>query len=243
MTRRTLVASMMAVGMVLGGTTLAEGTGTIKGTVTFKGGKEALSKQDKRKSIKTQAADPNCTKKIGTNRAHVRKLADGAGLRYVMVSIESDFGGKKFETPSAPVVLDQIGCEYKPHVLGIMKGQDLLVKNSDNTSHNIHGLAKKNDEFNKSQPAIGMKFTLNFDEIELFKTKCDIHNWMSCYIAIFDHPFFNVSQKDGTYEIKNVPPGKYTLKFWHETFGEKTIDIEVSGPGSTAEANMEFDAK
>ncbi len=239
---KRMVVAMLAAGLFLTGTALAGDTGTIKGKVTLKGGREAVPKNLRSKKIVTQQADPNCTKTIGTTKARVAKQAKGSGMRWVMVSIEKGLGDKKFDAPSEPAVLDQTGCEYDPHVLGVMKGQGLLVKNSDDTSHNIHGLPKKNEEFNKSQPKKGMEFTLNLSELERFKTKCDVHPWMGCYIQVFEHPFFAVSDKTGDYEIKNVPPGKYTLKFWHESFGEKTMEVEVSGPGSTAEANVEFDA-
>jgi plastocyanin len=241
MMRKSIVVALTT-GLLMTGVTLAEDTGTIKGKATFKGGREAVPDQFQPKLIDTKSADPNCTKKIGTTQARAAKEADGAGLQWVMVSIEKGLPEKSYDPPAEPAELDQNGCEYHPHVLGVMKGQELLVKNSDNTSHNIHGLAKKNDEFNKSQPKKGMEFTLKFAEIEQFFTKCDVHPWMGCYIQVFEHPFFAVSDKDGSYEIKNVPPGKYTLKFWHETFGEKSVDVEVSGPGSTAEANAEFDA-
>ena len=163
-------------------------------------------------------------------------------MRWVIVSIEKGLGDKEYDPPTDPVVLDQNGCEYVPHVLGIMAGQELEVRNSDNTTHNVNGITKKNEPFNFSQPAKTKPKKLELPEVERFYTKCDVHNWMGCYIEVFDHPFFAVSDKTGDYEIQNVPPGKYTLKFWHESFGEKTMEVEVSGPGLTAEANFEFDA-
>ncbi len=242
MMSKRMVAAMLA-SFFLVGTALAEDTGTITGKVTLKGGRAAVPKKWKTKKIPTKAADPNCDQRIGTTKARVAKAENGSGIQWVMVSIDNGLDGKTIPpAPTTPAVLDQKGCEYHPHVLGVVKGQGLLVKNSDNTSHNIHGLPKKNEEFNKSQPKKGMKFTLNLSEIEQFFTKCDVHPWMGCYISVFEHPFFAVSDKTGDYTIKNVPPGKYTLKFWHESFGEKTMEVEVSGPGSTAEANVEFEA-
>jgi plastocyanin len=231
-------------GVLVAGTSLAAlaaDTGTIKGKVTFKGGREAVPPESQRKPIKTEGADPNCTKRIGTNEAHVDKDADGAGLRYTLVSIKrEDLGDRKFETPSEPVVLDQNGCEYQPHVLGIMTGQALTVRNSDNTSHNIHSLPKKNEEFNKSQPRQGMVDKYDFRHVETFKVKCDVHPWMGAYIAVFDHPFFAVTEKDGGFELKNVPNGEYTLQFWHETFGEQEQKVKVSG--DTVEVHAEYTA-
>lgn len=240
MMRTKTIAAILAVGLMLTGAAVAQETGTIKGKVTLKGGRDAVPDNLKPTLINTTGADPKCTKRIGTTLARVAKAEDGSGIHWVMVSIEKGLPEKSYEPPSEPAVLDQIGCEYDPHVLGVMRGQELLVKNSDNTSHNIHGLPEKNEEFNKSQPKKGMTFTLKFSETEQFKTKCDVHPWMGCYIRVFEHPFFSVTDKDGSYEIKNVPPGKYTLKFWHESFGEKTQEVEVSGPGSTAEANVEY---
>ncbi len=126
-------------------------------------------------------------------------------------------------------VLNQVGCQYRPHVLGIMAGQTLKVLNGDNTNHNIHLLPKVNAEHNFSQPKRDVKGkALKLAAETPFKVKCDVHPWMGCYIAVFDHPFYDVTKKDGVYELKGVPEGKYVVEAWHETFGSFTTTVDVA---------------
>jgi plastocyanin len=222
---------------------LAADTGSVKGKVTYKGGREALPDDLKRKGIPTTAADPNCTKQIGTNTVHVQKAADGSGISFVLVSIKADFAGKTFETPAEPAVLNQEGCEYKPHVLALMVNQKLEIHNNDDTSHNIHTLSKDNPEINISQPKKGAVDTKTFTKPEVFFTKCDVHPWMGAWIGVFAHPYFAVTNEKGEFEIKNLPPGEYTLQFWHpnEAFGTQTQTIKVEA--AAVEANLEWEKK
>lgn len=213
----------------------ARAESVVKGKVTFKGGREALKGDDVRKEIPT-SADPNCAAKIGGYRAIVQKAADGAGLQNVIVYIKN--APKLTAPPTEKVTLDQKGCEYVPHVLTLAVGQTLEIKNSDPTTHNIHSLSEKNEQFNFSQPKPGMVKDITFKTPEIFRIKCDVHTWMGSYVGVFDHALHTVTAKEGTFELKGVPDGEHEVVFWHETFGEKTGKVTVKGAEATVD--MEF---
>ena len=149
--------------------------------------------------------------------------------------------------PSAPppqtaALLDQKGCQYIPHVQAIQVNQPLQIRNDDNTLHNVHAMPSVNSQFNEGQPVQGMVSTKKFDKPEPapFKVKCDVHPWMGMHIAVFNHPFFAVTGDEGTFEIKGLPPGKYTVEAWHEKFGNMTAAVEVTS-GATKEADFTFE--
>ncbi|MFQ5494028.1 MAG: carboxypeptidase regulatory-like domain-containing protein [Phycisphaerae bacterium] len=222
--------------LVSSGTARAD-KGVIKGKVVFKGDAANYG----RKTINT-TKDPNCRKskkKIGTYKVILNKKSSPITVRNVLVYVKKGLGDRKFDAPKEPVVLTQFGCEYKPHVFGIMAGQTLTVKNGDPTNHNIHFLPKKNQEFNFTQPKKGMTKDLTLIPEETFKVKCDVHPWMSCYMQVFDHPFFAVTGKDGTFTLNGLPPGKYVVEAWHETFGTKTLTVEVA-VDETKEADFTY---
>ena len=123
------------------------------------------------------------------------------------------------EIPETPVVLDQTGCTYVPHVTGIMKGQNLMIKNSDKTLHNIHSMSEVNSSFNFAMPAKSDPSMKNFSKNEdPFYIKCDVHPWMKSWVVILEHPYWAVTDKDGNYSINldSLEAGTYDLCFWHE---------------------------
>jgi hypothetical protein len=137
-------------------------------------------------------------------------------------------------------MIDQKGCQYLPHVQGVMVGQKVKIVNSDPTLHNIHAHAKANPEFNQGQPFQGMEMEKVFDKVEvMIPFRCDVHPWMASYMGVLDHPFFAVSKADGSFEIPNLPPGSYTLEAWHESLGTQTADVTVAA-GAPADANFSF---
>jgi len=220
------VTLAMATVMVGGAasTSVADG-GVIKGKIIFKGDANAY----KRTVVNTKK-DPNCAKsvaKIGTENVIINKKDDPMTLRNVMVFVKEGVD-KKYDPPSTPVMLEQHGCHYVPHVLAMMEGQTLTVKNDDDTNHNIHFLPKRNQEVNFTQPKKGMTKDLTLEAEAPFKVKCDVHPWMGCYIAVFTHPFFDVTDQDGTYELKGLPPGKYVIEAWQEEFGTQTQEVTVA---------------
>ena len=215
-------------------TTLTVGIcGSISGTVNFDG------KGPKKKKLKMDA-DPVCGK---SHQAPVYRqdfiMDDNNNLANVIVYLKNvDYKGSVTKTQA---ILDQKGCVYTPHVMGVMKGQEILIKNSDATLHNIHGLPKVNTEFNFAMPKVlkEKKMTLVKSE-EAFKVKCDVHPWMSAYVQVFDHPYFAVTSKDGSYKIDNIPAGTYEVVAWQEKFKDKTVSHQVTVSEGNSKQDFTF---
>lgn len=169
-------------------------------------------------------------------------LVDANGmLQNVFVYVKNGLEGQSFDAPQEPVVFDQKGCMYTPHVFGIMVNQPFKILNSDPTLHNIHATPKKG-EFNLGMPRQGMEFTKSFVEPEVMvHIKCDVHPWMSAYAGVLTHPYYGVSDGAGGYSIANLPAGEYTIEAWHEKFGAQTQTITV-GATPTQELNFTFNA-
>jgi plastocyanin len=188
------------------------------------------------------SSDPYCQKAnpgLATENEVVGK--DGA-LGNVFVYVKDGLGNRTFAAPSNPVVLDQKGCHYAPHVLGIQVGQPLQIVNSDDTLHNVHGLPKANKEFNQGQPIQGMKMTHTFSTKEVMVPfKCDVHGWMNAWIGVLDHPYYAVTSADGSFSLKGLPPGTYTIEAWHEKLGTQTQTVTV-GEKETKDVAFTFKA-
>lgn len=154
------------------------------------------------------------------------------GLRNVFVYVQGTF--PKSAPPATPVTIDQQGCLYHPRVQGAQVGQTLIVKNDDDTLHNIHSLSTKGNNFNTGQPKAGLEYktTLNAEEVMLH-VRCDVHPWMTGYIGVVPHPYFAVSGAQGAFTIANVPPGHYTVKAWHERYGVVSQAVDVTAGKAT----------
>jgi plastocyanin len=180
------------------------------------------------------AADPYCASQHASAPAKDEEVVIGpAGeLANVFVYVKNISGN--YPPPSTPVVLDQHGCQYHPHMIPIQVGQPLQIKNSDATLHNIHALPNVNSQFNEGQPVQGMVSTKKFDKAEItpFKVKCDVHGWMKAWMAVMPNPFYAVSQSNGTYSIINLPPGQYTIVAWHEKYGPQEQQVTVGAKES-----------
>ena len=205
----------------------AQASGKITGRVLFKGVAPEPMKI-------RMAADPRC-QQANPNGAERRQI-DGknGGLANVIVSIKTKVKGT-FPPLPTPVVLDQSGCMYTPLVIGLMVGQPLKMRNSDETLHNIHPRPVVNEGFNVGQPRKGMETEKKFDKPEtFFPVSCDVHPWMRAYIAVFDHPFFTTTKEDGSFEIGNVPPGEYEIEAQHPTLKLMTgkVVVKAGGAGS-----------
>ena len=187
-------------------------------------------------------ADPVCVKQHKTTVFGEDVVVNKNGtLKNVLIYVKEGLGKKKYEAPSQKVVFDQKGCQYSPHVLGIQTGQELEVRNSDPTLHNVHSLSKDNPQFNVAQPKIGMKLVKKFEQAETFKVKCEVHTWMGAYIGVFTHPFFAVTGDDGSFSLKSLPAGDYTLEAWHEKYGSQTMKVTV-GASDTKTVDFKFKA-
>jgi plastocyanin len=158
-------------------------------------------------------------------------------LKNVLIFIKDGLPAKSYEAPKQKLLFDQMGCQYKPHVLGIMVGQELDVKNSDPTLHNVHSLSTLNTPFNRAQPMKNMVMTEKFDKVETFKVKCEVHPWMNAYIGVFNNPYFAVTGDDGSFTLKGVPAGEYTIEAWQEKYGAQTGKVKVDSSGK---ATLDF---
>jgi plastocyanin len=197
----------------------ATGTASLSGKVAFEGTAPAAEK------VKL-SADPKCAAKHpdGLEKQAI-KVKDG-GLADVLVYVKNASG--THAAPAEAAVLDQDGCTYKPHVLGVMAGQTIKIKNSDDTLHNIHPRPSENAEFNIGQPRQGMESEKKFDKPELkIPVGCDVHPWMRAYVHVLSHPFFAVTKEDGTYEIKGLPAGEWEIETVHEKLPSVTQKVSV----------------
>ena len=204
---------------------VASAASSVTGTVTFTGKAPVIRPL-------AMEADPACAKKHTApvpNEALV--LGNGSTMGNIMVWVSKGLpAGKTWPAPKTPVTLDQRGCQYLPHVMGIMVGQPYRILNSDGILHNIHTLPKINPAFNRGQPATVKEITTTFPKPEtLFLVKCDVHPWMSAYIGVYTHPFFSVTSTDGKFTIPGLDAGTYEISAWHEKLGTQTASVTVTG--------------
>jgi plastocyanin len=214
---------------------VARAAGTITGSVTFDGKAPALKPL-------SMDADPVCAKKHSAPVPNeMLALGSGNTMGNILVWVSKGLpAGKTWPVPKTPVVLDQNGCVYKPHVMGIMVGQTYRILNSDGVLHNIHTLPKVNAAFNKGMPPTLKEATTVFAKPEdVFHIKCDVHPWMSAYIAVFTHPFFSATATDGKFTIAGLDPGTYEVTAWHERLGTQTASVTV-GASDTKTQNFKF---
>lgn len=190
-------------------------------------------------------AEPNCAKEHKTPvMSDEYVVGDKGALANVVVYVKDGLGNRTFTTPSEPVELDQIGCMYSPHVVAVQVNQSVKIVNSDPTTHNIHPVPANNKEWNKSQPPKADAITETFAREEIaIPVKCNVHPWMKSWIAVFKHPYFRVTGKDGAFEIKNLPPGDYTLVAWHEALGASAEQKVTIGPKETKTVDFTFKAQ
>lgn len=224
-----LVTSLFVTGPVFA-------TGAVTGSAKFTG------KAPTNKPIKMDA-DPVC-KAAHTTPVTTEKIVtdDQGNLANVFVYVKSGLSGT-YEKPAESVVLDQKSCLYHPMVLGLQVGQNLQIVNSDPTLHNVHCIAKNNPQFNIGMPIKGMKTDKTFNKPEvLVKFKCDVHPWMFAYVGVVDNPFYAVTGADGSFSIKDLPAGKYTLEAVHPYLGKKSMDVEVKD-GDDSKASFTFKPK
>ena len=189
------------------------------------------------------AAEPNCAKEHSTP-AQTEDVVpgDGGTLQNVVVYLKGDFSQYSFPANSTPQEIDQKGCQYHPHVLAMQTAEPLQVVNSDQTTHNIHPVPKDNREWNESQPPGAPPIMQSFARPEVtIPVKCNVHPWMKAYIAVFDNPYYAVTGKDGSFTIKNVPPGTYTVTAWQESLGSQDQSVTV-GPSESKTVTITYKA-
>jgi len=182
------------------------------------------------------AAEPACSK-ARTSPAMTEEVVTGEGgsLANVVVYVKSGLEGYAFPAATTPVKIDQQGCQYHPHVIGLQVGQNLDVVNDDQTTHNIHPIPKENREWNESQPPGATPIEKSFARAEIaIPVKCNVHPWMKAYMAVLPNPYFQVTDKDGKFDLKNLPPGTYTLTAWHELYGTSDQTVTVGAKETKA---------
>jgi plastocyanin len=213
---------------------LGDGTATVRGTVTYEGQVPQLRPL-------SMDADPQCAAKHqGPVANPVLWLGPGNTLGNIFVKVASGLPEKQWPAPTQPAVIDQQGCAYHPHVIGVMAGQPLRFLNSDDLLHNVHGLPDANREFNLGMPgSLKQKDVVLETPEPLFPVKCDVHPWMQAYAAVMSHPYFATTAEDGQFEIRNLPAGTYELEAWHERMGTRTATVTVED-GGTATADFSF---
>jgi hypothetical protein len=210
------------------------GGGAVSGKVTYEGtpARQKPIDMSKEPSCAKEHATPITTETVvtGPNNA----------LENVVVYISA--GAQDDTAPSQAAVFTQKGCQYQPHVLAFQVNQVLEVVNADQTSHNIHPLAKINREWNKSQPPGTPPIMDKYDKMEFIPVKCNIHPWMHGTFAVLKNSHYAISANDGDFKLPNLPSGKYTITAWHESYGEQTQDVAISG-SETKTINFIFKAK
>jgi plastocyanin len=210
---------------------------TITGTVTYDG---------KVPNLRPLAmdADPVCAAKHKEPVPNqMLELGSGNTMGNILVRVTGGLpAGKTYPPPKDPVVMDQNGCMYQPHVFVIQQGQTLKVLNSDGILHNVHALPKVNAQFNMAMPPSRKEAEHVFDKPEdVFHIKCDVHPWMTAYTMVVDNPFFSVTKADGKFTISNLPAGSYEITAWHEKLGKKTEKVTV-GDNDTKTVDFTFSA-
>jgi plastocyanin len=191
---------------------------SISGTVKLDGAAPKAAMID-------MSQDPACK---GMNMAE-NVVAGGGNLSNVFVYVKDGLGSRTFDAPTAVITLDQSGCKYHPHVLGVMTGQTIKIVNSDPTTHNIHPTPKDNREWNESQPPSSAPLEKTFAREEIMlPVKCNQHPWMRMFVNVVKSPFYAVTGPDGKFEIKGLPPGDYTIAFVQEKLGEQDVKVTLA---------------
>ncbi len=208
--------------------------GTVSGKVTYEGtpAKQKPIDMSKEPSCAKQYATPPTTETVVTGPNN--------GLENVVVYISA--GAPEEPPPSQPAVFTQKGCRYIPHVLALQVNQPLQVLNEDQTSHNIHPLAKINREWNKSQPPGTPPIVDKYDKMEFIPVKCNVHPWMHGTFAVLKNSHYSISGGDGGFSLPNLPPGKYTVSAYHESYGDQSQEVIIAD-SETKTVNFVFKAK
>ncbi len=197
------------------------GTATIVGKVRYNG------EPPKRKPVNFGPEKKCCDAHKTPPLDDTLVVSPDREIQWVLVRIAGKVPGN-YPPPSQPAVIDQHGCIFSPHVLPVMTGQEIEIRNSDEVLHNVRGEAVLNPPFNRNLPKAAEPLKVKFSTAEVgVKVKCDVHFWMGGYIHVMPHPFFAVTGEDGAFTITKVPPGTYKLETWHEKLGKQSQEITV----------------
>jgi hypothetical protein len=208
----------------------------ITGTISFAGTAPAQATID-------MAEEAQCASKHSTPPQAQEVVVNGNGtLRNVFVYVKEGLPAQQWPASGDAPVLDQQGCVYIPHVMGVRTGQEFTIRNSDPVLHNVNAGPTTNRTFNVGQPREGMETRRSFTQQEvMIPVTCQVHGWMNMYIGVLDHPYFAVTGDDGSFRIEGLPPGTYTVEAWHEKYGTQTVSVTVAAQ-QTGQANFSFSA-
>jgi len=210
--------------------------GSITGTVKFEGTPPVFRPIDMSAEAACVQANPKPV------APPVIVLGEHGTLANVVVYVKSGLGSYHFDTPKDPDVLDQVGCMYEPHVLGMMARQKLDINNTDPIVHNVHPVPHENRAWNQSQPVGSAPIETEFDNPDFaIPVLCNLHPWMRAYVFVFSHPYFDVTTMAGTFDLKNVPPGTYTVEAWQEKYGTQHQTVTI-GPKESKTILFHFNA-
>jgi plastocyanin len=230
---RTILAGFALV-CVSAAATPGPSGGEVSGKITYEGTPANPKAID-------MAKEPSCAKQHAA-AAVTENVLTGPGNSLENVVVYVSAGAPDEIAPNQTARFNQKGCQYIPHLLAMQVNQPLEITNEDQTSHNIHPLARMNREWNKSQPAASPPLSEKFDKPEFILVKCNVHAWMRGYFAVMKNSHFAVSAEDGGFKLPNLPPGKYTVTAWHESYGEQSKEVTISG-SETQTINFTFKVK
>lgn len=220
-------------GAIPAGTSI--GSGGVHGRVTFTGEAPEQERID-------MASDASCARDHGGAATRETLVVNEEGeLKNAFVHVSSGLGDRVFAPPAGHVTLDQRGCVYRPHVVGVQVGQPLEIINSDPTLHNVHAEAEKNKGFNFGMSVQGQKAIRYFHQPEVMvRIKCDVHPWMATLVGVSPHPFFAVTDEEGAFRIEGLPAGEYTIEVWHETLGPRSATVTL-GEAESREIDFRYE--
>jgi plastocyanin len=231
------LAVTLAVGLVTGVLALRPHSANVEAQESKTGvieGRLRLTGPAPANPIIRMGADPMCSRQYSGRRAVQAVVVRGAdgGLASALVDLLGTFPATT--AIANPVTLDQRGCLYAPRVLGMQVGQTLQIKNSDALLHNVHSLSTRGNAFSVSQRQAGMIYTVQLKNPDvIMRIKCDVHAWMTAYIGVEAHPYFAISDEQGAFRIAGVPAGRYSIRTWHERYGELTQAVSVKAGQTT----------
>jgi len=203
--------------------------GSISGVVTFKGTPPALTPIVVNKDKQVCGKTPIYSQDLLVGKQ--------LGIKNVVVRL-TDITKGKAQKP-IPVTLTQKGCGFRPHVVTVQTGGEVVVANGDPVTHNIHTFSFDNPQLNQAQPAGSPTLTIKPTIAETIKVQCDIHKWMAGWVVVAEHPYYAVSDADGHFTLTDVPAGSYTLEFWQESLGVVTQKVTVQA-GQTAQVSAQM---
>jgi hypothetical protein len=194
--------------------------GTIVGEVKYAGDPPPPEKIEVTKDTNICGSEPKVSP--------VLVVGPDKGIREVVVSLPTIQKGKALGKPDKPPVLDQKNCEYHPYAQTFPVNSTLEILNSDDVLHNVKTKGGSKTTFNIAQPKFKRKLTVEFKNPEIVQVECNVHGWMNAFLAVADHPYYALTDANGSFKITDVPPGTYTLKVWHAKLGEQTKEVTVS---------------